>query len=129
MKVFKNGEIIAREGEIGKEFYCLVKGKVGAYKGHIMITEFSDKGTIFGELAAILKRPRSLTLVAHEETHVLVFDKGYEDLVAKHYEFAKKLLIFMAERLETTTDKLWAIKSVIGNSLNENKLGGNENSD
>ncbi|MDP4197580.1 MAG: cyclic nucleotide-binding domain-containing protein [Bacteroidota bacterium] len=128
MKTYKKGEIIAKEGEIGNEFFFLMSGKVGAFKEDLVVSEFTEKGTVFGELAAILKRPRSLTLIAMEDTQVLVFDGGYEKLVLKHPEFAKRLMIFLAERLETTTDKLWAIKSVISNTIIENNLLSNENS-
>ncbi|MGE5499016.1 MAG: Crp/Fnr family transcriptional regulator [Syntrophothermus sp.] len=115
MKIFKRGEIIAREGEIAREFFTLIDGHVGAYKENLLVSEFTHKGEVFGELAAILRCPRSLTLVAMEESHLMVYDKGYEDLVVKHPEFAKKLLVHLAARLEQTTDKLGTIKIVMEN--------------
>lgn len=115
MKVFRRGEIIAREGEIASEFFTLVDGHVGAFKDDLLVSEFTRKGEVFGELSAILRTPRSLTLVALQESHLMVYDKGYEDLVVKHPDFAKILLIHLAARLEETTDKLGTIKIVIEN--------------
>ncbi|MEI7812854.1 MAG: cyclic nucleotide-binding domain-containing protein [Ignavibacteria bacterium] len=119
MKVYKKGDIIASEGTVSNEFYFLIEGKVGAFKDDKKISDYSRKGTIFGELAAILKRPRSLTLVALEDTKILAFDRGYQELIIKHPEFAKKILINLAERVSATTDKLWNIKVIINESFHE----------
>ena len=72
---YGKGEIIIREGDIGKSFYKILHGKVGVYinygeKDQIKLTELNE-GQYFGEMAVIETYPRSTTVVAEEPVKLM----------------------------------------------------------
>lgn len=67
----KAGEVIFRQGSTGTEMYVIVEGKVAVRKDNTLI-RFLEAGSHFGEFALIDHEPRSATVVAVENTHVLV---------------------------------------------------------
>ncbi|MBO4242560.1 MAG: cyclic nucleotide-binding domain-containing protein [Clostridiales bacterium] len=67
-KTFKNGEIIIKEGDIGKSFFWLAKGSAHVYanqgaKDQIKLGTI-EEGEFFGEMAILEEYPRSATVVA-----------------------------------------------------------------
>jgi CRP-like cAMP-binding protein len=107
-KYYSIGDTIARAGEPAEGWYILLSGKVGVFKRDFTIAEVANRGTVFGELGCILGVPRTATLQALEPTVVLFVQMGIDEVVVKHPEFAKRILISLAERLATTTDAWWA---------------------
>jgi len=79
------------------------------FKKDFTVAEISARGTIFGELGCILNIPRTATLQAIEPTSVLFVQMTIEEVVAKHPQFAKRLLVDLADRLTRTTDSWWAV--------------------
>ena len=74
-KVFKKGEVIFREGDMGSEFYQITEGTAGIYlhygeAGQQKLTEMKP-GQYFGEMAIIEAWPRSATVVAEEDLHTI----------------------------------------------------------
>lgn len=113
MTTFQKDQIIAVEGEPSKEIFMLVSGRVGVYKGHLLVAEFSEGGTIFGELSTILSKPRTASLVAIEETKVMILDRGIDELRVRYPEIYKNILLQLAKRVVETTDKLSIAKEFI----------------
>lgn len=113
MTTFRKDQIIAVEGEESKEIFMLVNGKVGVYKGSLMVAEFTEGGTIFGELSTILNKPRTASLVAIEDTQVMVMDRDIDELRLKYPEIFKNILLQLAKRVVDTTDKLALAKEFI----------------
>lgn len=107
--LFKKDEIITTEGDLSFEWYVLVKGRVGVYKGDLLMNEFSERGVIFGELSGLLARPRTATMKALEETEVMVVESSIDEVIRNHPDIANKILISLAERLAKTTDEMWAV--------------------
>lgn len=60
---YKQGDIIFSEGAYGDKIYLLFKGKVKIIKNNKTIREM-DRGNYFGELAILLNKPRSASVVA-----------------------------------------------------------------
>jgi len=108
VKTFARGAIIAEQGSTGSGWYVLLSGRVAVFKHETQITEFSTRGMIFGEISSILSRPRTATLIAVEPTSVIHFEADLDELIAKHPNIAKTMLVSLAQRLEKTTDALWA---------------------
>ena len=108
VQTYSRGAIIAEQGSIGGGWYVLLSGRVAVFKHEAQITEFSTRGVIFGEISSILSRPRTATLIAVEPTSVIHFDADLDELIAKHPKIAKTMLVSLAQRLEKTTDALWA---------------------
>ena len=104
VKSFMAGEILAEEGDKSKNFFVLIEGKIGVFKGGTKITEFDKEGTIIGELSMILKRPRTATIKSLSEGSVLVVEGELEDIVRLYPDYSKKLIKSLAERLANTDD-------------------------
>jgi CRP-like cAMP-binding protein len=107
-KYYSIGDTIARAGEPADGWYILLTGKVAVFKRDFTIAEIDSRGTVFGELGCILDAPRTATLQAIEPTSVLFVQMSMDEVVEKHPEFAKRILISLAERLAKTTEAWWA---------------------
>jgi CRP-like cAMP-binding protein len=108
-KKFKTGEIITQEGDLTFDWYVLITGRVGVFRGEKKLNEFSERGMIFGELSGILARPRTATMKALEDSEVMVVESSIDEVIRNHPEIANKILLNLAERLAKTTDELWAV--------------------
>lgn len=108
-RYYSIGDTIARMGDPADGFYVLLTGKIGVFKKDFTVAEVNLRGTIFGELGCILDIPRTATLQALEPTSVLFVRMTIDELVEKHPEFAKRLLVDLANRLARTTESWWAV--------------------
>jgi CRP-like cAMP-binding protein len=108
-RYYSIGDTITSMGDPADGFYILLTGRIGVYKRDFTVAEVGTRGTIFGELGCILNIPRTATLQALEPTSVLFVKMTIDELVEKHPEFAKKLLIDLADRLTRTTESWWAV--------------------
>lgn len=82
-KHFKAGDIIIREGTMGKHAYIVESGKVEIFKGdpdkpatHERL-EIVGKSSIFGELALVDDKPRAASAKALEDTTCITLDRTY----------------------------------------------------
>ncbi len=107
MKFYKKGETIVSEGEPKGSIFVLVEGAVGVYKNDVKISEFTQKGTVFGEMSMFLNQTRTATLKATEDAYVAEINTEIDDLFKKHPDVAKKIIINLSERLMQLTDDYW----------------------
>ena len=74
-KIFKNGDVIIKEGDIGKSFFLLTEGKAGVYANYGKNEPFRiamlEPGEYFGEMAILEEYPRSATVVAAGNAHAI----------------------------------------------------------
>lgn len=110
-KTYKPFEIIVNEGDAGLGWFILKSGKVGVFKGSLKIAEYSEPGSIFGELSGILQRPRTATLQALTLSEVVSIECTLNELIQQQPAIARKILVNLAERLVKTTDDLWSALS------------------
>ena len=77
-KEFSKGEILIQEGEIGKVAYVVLSGRVEVYKtienSKVKLVELSE-GDCVGEMSMISDAPRSASVLALEDTKVVVITK------------------------------------------------------
>lgn len=77
-KLYKDGQDIITQGEVGDCMYVVQSGRVevlltsGAHEQHLV---FLDAGDFFGEMAVFEKEKRSATVRAAGEARVLKVDK------------------------------------------------------
>lgn len=102
------GDIIAQMGDRADGWYILLTGKVGVFKRDFSVAEISERGTVFGELGCLLDIPRTATLQAIEPTSVLFVQMSMDEVVERYPQFAKRILMSLAERLAKTTDSWWS---------------------
>jgi len=77
-RVYKDGEILCREGERGDHVYIIQEGSVEVITsngGRETILATLDDGAIIGEMAVFEKVPRSATVRAVGEVRALTVDK------------------------------------------------------
>ena len=74
-KTFKKGEIIIKEGDVGKTLFYITEGKAGVYvdygKKNPFRLGFVESGEFFGEMAILEAYPRSATVVAERNISVI----------------------------------------------------------
>jgi serine/threonine-protein kinase len=100
---FKRGAVIMREGEPGKSAYIIVSGRAEVRKqmgGQMQVLKTLGAGEVFGEMAVLTEGPRTATVVAIEDTTVLVVtaDVLQQELVLMKPWLAR-LVQALAERL------------------------------
>ena len=113
MKLYHKGEMLIREGSTDQELLILVDGSVGVYKGELKVAEFHDEGTILGEMSLVLNRPRTASIMALEDSHVITLKADMYELMKRYPDITKKIMKNLAERLMTLTDEYHALASKI----------------
>ena len=103
-RVYEPGQVILREGDPGRSFYVISQGRVRVYKelpdGQVLTLAHLEDGAFFGEMAMLSGAPRTATIAAEVETHVLeVSDKVLRSLVQKHPQVTVTLKNFYRQRL------------------------------
>ena len=82
------GTVIFRQGDPGEKFYLIRTGSVRVFREDATAeTELSvlKAGDYFGEMALFMNEPRSATIAALEETHLLVFSKEQFQSIMKDF--------------------------------------------
>jgi len=96
-KEFKNGELIVKEGDIGKSFFQVLEGSVGVYAGFGKNDQIKlavlEAGEFFGEMAILESYPRSATVVARGTVRVIEIPE--DDLEAYFTENPDMILELM----------------------------------
>lgn len=107
-RVFSENEVVFREGDLGRSFYRIESGIAGVYlcygeQGQRKLTEMKP-GQYFGEMGIIEARPRSTTIVAEQELHVLEIQENELNRFFK--EEPETILVLMKQlsgRIRTLT--------------------------
>lgn len=112
MKKFSKGQIIAFEGEKSCEIFVLLSGSVGIFKGRILVNEYNEKGIVLGEMSSLLCKERTASVIALEDSEILVLDANVDFLLEEKPEIVKKILVNLAEKLYQTTKDYWLLAKV-----------------
>ena len=114
-KLYKDGEIIVRQGEVGTNLYVIQDGQVE------VILETGDQeiqldihgpGAFFGEMAIFDKDVRSATVRALGDVRVLTVDK--KNLMRRVHEdptLAFRMVETMSHRIRELVDKVARLES------------------
>jgi CRP/FNR family transcriptional regulator, cyclic AMP receptor protein len=92
------GEVLAREGRIGREFFLILAGNVAVTRRGRRINSLGP-GNFFGELAAMNPGPRNATVTALSELDVLIIGPREFAATANIPGFRDALFQSMARRL------------------------------
>ncbi len=104
---FAHGATVLRQGDQGGFFYVLAGGAVEVYKDDILLTTMMFPGTIFGEMADILGKPRTCTVKAKGTVKLTkIKSQPLEQLMREQPEIVAKIIKTLASRLERTTQML-----------------------
>jgi CRP-like cAMP-binding protein len=94
--------VLAREGEIGREFFVLVDGEVVITKGGEEVRRLGP-GDFFGEIALIWESPRrTATVTAAGPVRFFVLTRqAFRSLIGHHSDIEEKVLSAVEERVGT----------------------------
>jgi CRP/FNR family transcriptional regulator, cyclic AMP receptor protein len=102
------GEVLAREERIGREFFLILSGRVAVtQKGRRVNT--LGPGDFFGELAAVDPGPRNATVTALSELDMLIIGPREFSAMAAIPGFRDALFRSMASRLRAVEARLAAL--------------------
>ena len=94
IKNYKESDIIFKEGEIGDKLYMIKSGRVKVFTNNRYIRELGE-GSCFGELALLLDRPRTATVVAACDCKICYLTKDdFTSLVDEN------MLNYLADKLD-----------------------------
>jgi CRP-like cAMP-binding protein len=93
------GGVLARQGEIGREFVILIEGEVEvACDGDVIAVR--GPGEFIGEIALIDERPRTATVTAKTDVTAEVLNRAeFVTLLADAPELSTQVTATMADRL------------------------------
>jgi CRP/FNR family cyclic AMP-dependent transcriptional regulator len=101
------GEVLAREGRIGREFFLILSGSVAVTQRGRRVNTLGP-GDFFGELAAMDPGPRNATVTALCDLDVLIIGPREFSAMADIPGFRDALFRSMASRLRTAEARLAA---------------------
>jgi CRP-like cAMP-binding protein len=105
------GEVLTREGRIGREFFLILSGTVDVTRGGRHRKNLGP-GDYFGELAAVNPGPRNATVTALTELDVLIIGPRELATMFEIPGFRDSLLRTMAGRLRAADADLEAVLEV-----------------
>jgi CRP/FNR family transcriptional regulator len=113
-KVYKSGEIIVRQGDVGDCMYVIQSGRAEIIKekeGKEIQLNVLGEGGIFGEMALIDKEVRSATVRALGEVRILTVDKKiFLRLMSKDPTVAFSIVQKMSHRIRELSDEVVKLK-------------------
>jgi CRP-like cAMP-binding protein len=93
------GQPIFLAGDSGRIMFVLIEGHADILVGDEVV-ESAWPGAIFGEMALIDSAPRSASVMARTECHLLPIDVDtFNTLIQKTPEFARHVMKVMADRI------------------------------
>jgi CRP/FNR family cyclic AMP-dependent transcriptional regulator len=101
----KARQVLAREGDIGREFYVIVDGSaIVLHEGQEIAS--LGRGDFFGEMALVDGKPRAATVVATSSMTLYVFDpREFFSLLDGFPPVSRKILTTLAGRLRAAQDE------------------------
>ena len=99
---FDEGKVLAREGEIGQEFFVILDGEVAVTRDHAEVRRLSS-GDFFGEIALIWESARrTATVTATTPVRLFVLTRqSFRSLLAHHPDIERKVLAALEQRIGT----------------------------
>jgi CRP-like cAMP-binding protein len=120
-RVYKRGEVLAREGEQGDEFFVLVDGTVRITRGRAHLVDIGPGGHL-GELSLTRPTPRSATATALSRVRLFVLSRDSFDALIRRRpglgaRLALALLDTVGDRLRDLTERLSMVERVTRGDL------------
>jgi len=99
------GKVLAREGDLGREFFVLISGAAAVTRNGVGVGVLGP-GEFFGEMALLDRQPRAATVTTSEPCEVLVLTaRAFSGLIDTMPSVDRKMLAVLAGRLRDMEDR------------------------
>ena len=113
-KLYRDGEDLIREGELGDCMYVIQEGKADVLvnrDGEEVLLRTATKGEIVGEMAILQRVVRSATVRARGDVHALTVDKkNFLTRINEDPSIAFRVLEMMSHRIRELSDEVARLK-------------------
>jgi CRP-like cAMP-binding protein len=101
----EEGKVLAREGDLGSEFFVIVDGEVAVTKDGRDLRRLGS-GEFFGEIALVWDSPRrTATVTAATPVRFFVLTRqAFRSLIDRHPDIERNVLEALEERVGATED-------------------------
>lgn len=104
------GKVLAREGEIGREFFVLVTGTALATRAGEKIATL-EPGEFFGEMALLDCQPRTATVETLEQCELLVLSaREFATVVETMPAVDRRIMTVLARRLRELENRFLPVE-------------------
>lgn len=114
-KVYRDGEIIVRQGDRGDSMFVIQAGQVRVLAerdGEEMLLRVAREGELLGEMAIFEQQVRSATLRALGETKILTIDKkNFMRRINEDPTIAFRIVETMSQRVRELSDEVVRLKA------------------
>jgi len=108
--LYKQGQILVKEGEFGESLFVILSGKVNVFVKENLVASLSEND-FFGEMSLLLQQKRGATVIADEDTEVLIVEEDtFDEMLSENFRVCKKILISLADRVDKTNRVLEVLK-------------------
>ena len=118
-RVYENGEIIVRQGDVGDSMFVIQEGQVEVLNesdGNEVRLRIAGEGEFMGEMAIFERIHRTATLRALGQVRVLTIDKkNFLRRIHEDPSLAFRLVKTMSARIRELGDELARLKNESGN--------------
>jgi CRP/FNR family cyclic AMP-dependent transcriptional regulator len=101
------GQVLARQGDTGGEFFVIVEGTAEATIDGVPIAELGP-GQFFGEMALLDRGPRVATVVARSSMLLLVLSgREFDGLIEESIpSVSRRMLMVLGQRLREADERI-----------------------
>lgn len=93
------GSVLAQEGELGREFFLILEGSAGVYKGKKKVATLGS-GNFFGEISLIDRGPRTASVKADTDLRVLdIGVREFSSLLDSVPGMSRRIMVNLCGRL------------------------------
>jgi CRP/FNR family transcriptional regulator, cyclic AMP receptor protein len=97
------GKVLCREGEVGREFFVLVHGKVQVTRKGRRVSTLTG-GDFLGEIGLLTELPRTATVTAETPVRLFVLtSREFHAVLDRNRNVERKVLRTLARRLAETS--------------------------
>ncbi len=105
---YVQGELVFREGDIGRAMYIIRSGQVVVFKGKTdtpTILAHQGIGEIFGEMALLEDQPRSASVLALEDLRLLkISHQDFQQVLGDNPPLGMSIMSILSTRLRTANE-------------------------
>ncbi len=101
----KAGEPIFAKGDLGRNLYVIVKGRVRIHDGERLVVVLGE-GEVFGEMAVLEAEPRSLSATVEDDVLLLVLGREqFQELMDDYTSITQGVVSMLCRRLRERTSE------------------------